>query len=114
MYGSILTRLDLAQARVRTDEVRQSLRAPPGVAANVSGQPAIEHDLGPILSHDLALGESIAIPVALLVVLAVFGLSLVARMPFLFAAGSITGTLAIVYLVVSRCRWRPTSRISSN
>jgi trehalose monomycolate/heme transporter len=99
VYGSVLTRLNLADAKGYTDDILRRLRAPPGVDAYVSGQPAIEHDLGPILSDDLKKGEGIAIPIALLVLLAVFGLSFAATIPFLFAAASILGTLGIVYIV---------------
>ena len=67
--------------------------------AYVSGQAAIQHDLDPIFSRDLKKGESIAVPIALLVLCAVFGLSLAATIPFLFAAATITGTLGIVYVV---------------
>src|SRR5207253_681992 len=82
--------------RART--ILQELRTPPGVVGYVSGQPAIEGDLDPIFSHDLARGESIALPIALAVLLAVFGLSLAATIPFLFAAATITGTLGIVFI----------------
>jgi uncharacterized membrane protein YdfJ with MMPL/SSD domain len=99
LYGSVLTRLNLADAKGYTDDILRNLRAPPGVDAYVSGQPAIEHDLDPILSNDLKKGEGIAIPIALLVLLAVFGLSWAATIPFLFAAASIMGTLGIVYIV---------------
>jgi len=99
VYGSILTTLKLAKAKGYTDDIRQALHAPPGVDAYVSGQPAIQADLDPIFSHDLARGESIALPIALAVLLAVFGLSLAATIPFLFAAATITGTLGIVFIV---------------
>jgi putative drug exporter of the RND superfamily len=102
VYGSILTTLNLAKAKGYTDDIRHALRAPPGVDAYVSGQPAIQADLDPIFSHDLARGESIALPIALAVLLAVFGLSLAATIPFLFAAATITGTLGIVYIVAHR------------
>src|SRR5207249_391905 len=98
VYGSILTRLNLAKAKGYTDDIRQALRAPPGVDAYVSGQPAIQGDLDPVFSRDLARGEAIALPIALLVLLAVFGLSLAATIPFLFAAATITGTLGIVFI----------------
>jgi putative drug exporter of the RND superfamily len=98
VYGSILTRLNLAKAKGYTDEIVRRLRAPPGVDAYVSGQPAITHDLDPVFSKDLRKGESIAIPIALLVLLAVFGLSLAATIPFLFAAATIAGTLGIVFI----------------
>ncbi len=99
VYGSILTTLNLAKAKGYTDDIRRVLRAPPGVDAYVSGQPAIQRDLDPIFSRDLARGESIALPIALAVLIAVFGLSLAATIPFIFAAATITGTLGIVYIV---------------
>ncbi|TML03307.1 MAG: MMPL family transporter, partial [Actinobacteria bacterium] len=98
LYGSILTTLNLADAKGYTDAIRRKLSIPPGAAGYVSGQPAIEGDLDPIFSHDLARGESIALPIALAVLLAVFGLSLAATIPFLFAAATITGTLGIVFI----------------
>jgi uncharacterized membrane protein YdfJ with MMPL/SSD domain len=98
VYGSILTTLNLAKAKGYTDDIRRKLTAPPGVVGYVSGQPAIEGDLDPIFSHDLARGESIALPIALAVLLAVFGLSFAATIPFLFAAATITGTLGIVFI----------------
>src|SRR5438477_3583824 len=98
LYGSILTTLNLADAKGYTDDIRRKLSIPPGVAGYVSGQPAIEGDLDPIFSHDLARGESIALPIAFAVLLAVFGLSLAATIPFLFAAATITGTLGIVFI----------------
>src|SRR6266542_1186713 len=98
-YGSVLTTLDLADAKGYTDDIRKRLHPPPGVDAYVSGQPAIERDLDPILSRDLRRGESIAVPIALLVLLAVFGLSFAATIPFLFAAATILATLGIVFLI---------------
>jgi uncharacterized membrane protein YdfJ with MMPL/SSD domain len=99
VYGSILTTLNLAKAKGYTDDIRRKLASPPGVAGYVSGQPAIQRDLDPIFSRDLKRGESIAVPIALAVLLAVFGLSLAATIPFLFAAATITGTLGIVFIV---------------
>jgi uncharacterized membrane protein YdfJ with MMPL/SSD domain len=98
VYGSILTTLNLADAKGYTDDIRDRLHTPQGVAGYVSGQPAIEGDLDPIFSRDLKKGESIAIPIALMVLLAVFGLSFAATIPFLFAAATITGTLGIVFV----------------
>jgi uncharacterized membrane protein YdfJ with MMPL/SSD domain len=99
LYGSILSSLDLAKAKGYTDDILTRLHAPPGVDSYVSGQAAIQHDLDPIFSNDLKKGESIALPIAFLVLLAVFGLSFAATIPFLFAAATITGTLGIVYIV---------------
>ncbi|MBX5474570.1 MAG: MMPL family transporter [Thermoleophilia bacterium] len=98
VYGSITSGLDLARAKGYADAVLRALRPPPGVRAYVTGQAAIQHDLDPIFSADLSKGESIALPIALVVLLLVFGLSAVVTMPLLFAAATIFGTLGVVWL----------------
>jgi putative drug exporter of the RND superfamily len=97
VYGSILSTLKLADAKGYTDDVLRAVRPPPGVKAYVSGQAAIQHDLDPIFSDDLRRGESIALPIAFVVLLLVFGLSAAVTMPFIFAAATIMGTLGIVW-----------------
>ncbi len=97
LYGDIATRLDFQAAKGYTDLLRRSLRARSGPAALVTGQPAIQRDLDPILASDLRRGESLAVPFALIVLLAVFGPSLALAIPFLVAACTIAGTLAAVY-----------------
>jgi RND superfamily putative drug exporter len=99
VYGSILSSLNLAKAKGYTDDILKRLDPPPGVDAYVSGQAAIQDELDPIFNEDLKKGESIAVPIALVVLLAVFGLSFAATIPFLFAAATITGTLGIVFIV---------------
>ncbi len=97
-YGSITSGLSLAQAKRYAGRVLHALRPPPGVRGYVTGQAAIQHDLDPIFSQDLARGEAIALPIALLVLLLVFGLSVVVTLPLLFAAATIFGTLGIVWV----------------
>jgi trehalose monomycolate/heme transporter len=98
VYGSILSTLDIAEAKGYTKEILARLRPPPGITAYVSGQAAIQDGLDPIFNRDLKKGESIALPIALLVLLAVFGLSFAATLPFIFAAATITGTLGVVFI----------------
>jgi RND superfamily putative drug exporter len=99
-YAAIVSTLDLAQAKRATASVRAALVVPPGVAhAYVTGAGPTQHDLDPIFSHDLTKGESIALPVALAVLVAVFGFSIAVTMPFLFAACTITGALGVMYWV---------------
>ncbi len=99
VFGEVATTLDLQHAKRWTGELRDALRAPGGPRAFVTGQPAIQHDVDPIFASDLRRGEAIALPIALLVLLAVLGLSVAVAIPFLFAAFTITATLAAVYLV---------------
>ena len=94
-WGDIDTTLDLQQAQNYTPALRRALAGTP--RAYVTGQPAIQHDLNPILSSDLRRGEAIALPVALAVLLAVLGLSPAVLVPFAFAAATVLATLAVVY-----------------
>jgi RND superfamily putative drug exporter len=94
LFANIPTTLDLQHAKRWTTTLRRALPT-----ALVTGQPAIQHDLEPVLASDLRRGEAIALPIALAVLLAVLGLSLMTLMPFLFAACTITLTLSAVYVL---------------
>jgi RND superfamily putative drug exporter len=93
-YGEIDSTLNLQQAKGYTERLRAAL---PG--AYVTGQPAIQHDLEPVLATDLHKGEAIALPIAFLVLLAVLGVSLAVVVPFVFAGCTIFGTLGLVWLL---------------
>jgi RND superfamily putative drug exporter len=98
--GTVVSRLDLARAKASTAALERALGQPSGAHAYVSGQAAIQHDLDPIFSQDLRRGEfAIAIPVALLVLLLVLGVSLIVLLPLVFAGATIAATLGIVFLV---------------
>ena len=94
LFGNVDTTLDLQHAKRWTTTLRRAL---PG--ALVTGQPAIQHDLEPVLRVDLRRGEAIALPIALLVLIAVLGLSAVVLVPFVFAACTITLTLTVLYAI---------------
>jgi len=94
LHGEIDSTLDLQRAKGYTTTVRAALPH-----AYVTGQPAIQHDLEPVLSGDLRRGEAIALPIALAVLVAVLGLSLAVVVPFVFAGCTIFGTLGVVWLV---------------
>ena len=70
VFADIVSRLDLAEAKGYADDVYRAIGRPPGTTAYVTGPAAIEADLDPIFSNDLKKGESIAIPIAILVLLA--------------------------------------------
>jgi RND superfamily putative drug exporter len=97
LYGNVVTRLDLHGAESQTERLRAALHG--GSPAFVTGQPAIEHDLDPVLASDLRRGELVAISVALLVLVALFGLSPAVLVPFAFAACTIAASLLGIYLV---------------
>ena len=99
VYGTVISTLNLADAKGHTPDLIRALGQPAGTHAYVTGAPAIQHDLDPIFSKDLQKGEAIALPIALLVLLLVFGLSWAVTIPFLFSASTIFGTLGIVYVI---------------
>jgi putative drug exporter of the RND superfamily len=98
IYGDVVSTLPLAKAKGYTDDLYRALPHDDGVQSYVTGQAAIQHDLDPIFSQDLRKGEMIALPIAVLVLLAVFGLSVAVTMPFIFAACTVMATLSGVYL----------------
>lgn len=97
LYGNVETTLDLQDAKRHTEAIRRALQTPGGAPAYVTGQPAIQRDLDRAFAADLRRGQAIALPVALLALLAVFGLSLAVAIPFVFAACTIAGTLVAVW-----------------
>src|SRR5215211_6387171 len=99
VFGTIGSPLELTEGKRATPAVRRAVGTPVGAQTFVSGTPAIQADLDPIFADDLLKGEAIALPVALIVLLAVFGLSLAVLIPFAMAACTITATLGIVWIV---------------
>jgi len=99
LFGTIGSPLELTEGKQATPAVREAIGAPAGAETFVSGTPAIQADLDPIFEEDLLKGEAIALPIALAVLLAVFGLSFAVLMPFLVAACTIMATLGIVWVV---------------
>jgi len=101
VWGDVDSTLNLARAKGYTAALEHAVGLPPGVEhAYVTGAGPIQHALDPIFSHDLTKGESIAVPIALLVLVAVFGLSVSVTMPFVFAACTILGALGVMYGIV--------------
>jgi putative drug exporter of the RND superfamily len=92
-FADIATTLDLQHAKRYTGALRRALPD-----ALVTGQPAIQADLDPIFASDLRRGESFAVPLTLVVLVILFGLSLAVVVPFVVAACTIAGALALLYL----------------
>jgi uncharacterized membrane protein YdfJ with MMPL/SSD domain len=94
----IVSSLQPAEAKGYTAEMRKAAGTIPGADLYVTGQSAIEHDLEPVQNHDLKIGELyIAIPIALLILMFVFG-TLAFLLPFMLAALAIPVTLGFVWI----------------
>ncbi len=98
-YAQINTPLENEDAAKETPAIRAATPQLPGTTTYLSGFPAINHDTQKIYDEDLAKGEMIAIPIALLVMVFMFGTLGGIAVPFAFAAVSIPPTLGAVWIV---------------
>jgi uncharacterized membrane protein YdfJ with MMPL/SSD domain len=98
-YVQIFTSLEYADAAEKTPDVRAATNGVPGATEYISGFPAIDHDTKKIYNEDLAQGETVAIPIAILILAFMFGTLVAIGVPLAFAAVSIPSTLGIVWIV---------------
>src|SRR3954468_56348 len=99
LYAQISTPFENQEASKQTPRLRRAIGTVPGVRTYLSGFPAINHDTQDIFNEDLGRGESIAIPIALLVMAFMFGTIGGIAVPILFAAVTIPTTLGLVWIV---------------
>ena len=98
VYLQISTPLENTDASELTPDLRKVIGDPAGFTTYLSGYPAINHDTQKIFSEDLGRGESIAIPIALLVMAFMFGTVGGIAVPVAFAAITIPTTLGFVWI----------------
>src|SRR4051794_38834260 len=67
VYAQIATPLENQEASQATPRLRAAIGHPAGIATYLSGFPAINHDTQKIFNKDLGRGESIGVPIAILV-----------------------------------------------
>ena len=97
-FSQIQNALENADASEKTSDVRKAIGQVPGANTYLSGFPAINHDTQPIYNRDLGKGEAIAIPIALVVLVFMFGTVGGVVVPLIFAAVTIPFTLGIVWI----------------
>lgn len=98
VYVQITTPLENDDASKETPKIRRAIGSVPGARTYLTGFPAINHDTQPIYNDDLTKGESIAVPVALLVLVFMFGTLGGIVVPFIFAFVTIPTTLGFVWI----------------
>ena len=99
LFASVTTNYSLIEAAKYTTSLRESLRKQGLPEAMVTGPPAINSDVAPVLDQDLQRGQLIAITLALLLLLIVLGLSWAVLVPFVFAAATISLSLSLIFLI---------------
>ena len=99
LYANVDTTLDLGQAAKETPFLRHELSVQGVTGALVTGPPALQSDITPILANDLHRGEVLAVVLALALLVAVLGLCWALVIPYLVAAATTAGTLGVVFLL---------------
>jgi RND superfamily putative drug exporter len=98
-YANVTTGFNLKDAAAKTDTLRAALAAQGLRGALVTGPPAIEHDITPVLASDLRRGELMAVVLALLLLVLVLGLCWAVLVPFLVAGATIAASIGVIYLL---------------
>lgn len=101
-YINVDTPLSLGPAANATSDLRRALRAAHVDGALVTGPPALQHDISPVLSSDLRRGEIVTGVVALLVLLIALGFTWAVALPFLVAGATTSLALLATYLLAHR------------
>ena len=102
LYSSIQTEQGLMSAAELTGDLRLVLTREGLQAAQVTGAPALAHDLKPILSRDLLKGELLALIIALIFLIGVLGLSWTVLIPFLVAGATIGSAIALLNIAAQK------------
>jgi len=98
-YVQIQTPLQAADAKNHTTAMRQAIGPVPGVKTYLTGFPALAHDEQPIYSKDLSKGEMIAVPIAIAVLLFMFGTLGAVIVPLIFVLATLPTTLGLVWVI---------------
>jgi uncharacterized membrane protein YdfJ with MMPL/SSD domain len=98
-YVQINTPLENEDASNKTGAVRAATPELRGTATYLTGFPAINKDTQEIYNEDLGRGETIALPIALIVMAFMFGTLAGIAVPLAFAAVTIPCTLGAVWVV---------------
>ena len=99
LYVQIQTPLQAADAKNHTTAMRRAVGSIPGAKTYLTGFPALAHDEQPIYSHDLSRGEEIAVPIALIVLVFMFGTLGAVIVPIAFALATLPTTLGLVWAI---------------
>ena len=79
----------------------EAIDAPAGVDVQITGVPQLYHEFNQKIEQDLVMAETISLPIALLILLAVFGTLVAAGLPLLIAALAMPTVFAVIGLLAS-------------
>ena len=102
LYASVGTALPLIEASAQTPRLRSALAAVGLSDALVTGPPALEHDVRPILAEDLQRGGLVGLVLAIGILVVAFGWRRRVLVPVIVAVATIAGAMCVVYLLAMR------------
>ncbi len=102
LYTNITTSFSLVDAAPYTNILRAELIKQGLSGAFVTGPPAIEKDVTPVLEQDLRRGQVVAAVIALLLLLLLLGSTWAIFIPLIFATASVSLGLGIIYLLAQK------------
>jgi len=74
---------------------------PQGVPVQITGIPQVYHEFNAKIEQDISQAERISLPIAVIILLAVFGTLVAAGLPMLIAALAVPTTFAVISLLAS-------------
>lgn len=102
LFASVTTNYSLTEAAKYAPVLRKALINYGLLEAMVTGPPAINADVSPVLERDLHRGQLTAITLTFLLLLLILGISWAVLVPFIFAAASISLSIAVIYLIAQK------------
>lgn len=96
---SVMMNFQPGEELERYDELKKTIEAPEGMRVYVTGGTPILHDMQEASQNDIVKSEMIGLPIALIVLLLVFGTLLGALLPMIVGLTSVTVTLGITYFI---------------
>ena len=100
----VLLELDMTadQAINAVDGIGSEIATPPGMSVQITGSAALSAAMSAQSESDLSRAETISLPIALVILLLVFGSLVAAGLPLFVAGLTIPTTLAIVWVLAQR------------
>ena len=77
------------------------VEAPAGVETTVTGIPVVQHEFNQAVEEDLLRAELVSLPIAMLILLAVFGTVVGAALPLIIAGMALPTSIAIIGLLAN-------------
>jgi uncharacterized membrane protein YdfJ with MMPL/SSD domain len=90
---------DLEEALDEAEHLAGLVAPPEGVETVITGIPVIQHEFNEAVERDLVQAELISLPIAMLILLAVFGTLVGALLPIVIAALALPTSMAVIGLL---------------